>query len=420
MQTKTPLSWITDQGWTFAAILSSLIALAIGWRMFSARMVDRTQHDDGSAVEVARIWGGPLNQPQPIVEWRRADAATVELARAEIASTRVDVVLDAEYRRRGLVEFPGYEAKLKGEYRFQNPSSASTFIAFRIGLPVERSALMLSDLKLLVDGKEDPARTEYASDKIVWTGEIGGAKAATFTVEYKARGMQRFGYALGGEGQGRPITNFEMAVHVRGVNGDLDYPIGSMAPTAIEPTADGKTLVWKVDRLLTSFDVGVTLPDRHTVTRALQNLIKNAPFFYLLYAAGLVYALASIGRRARALHILGLSAAYFLYFPLATYLTVYIPWAIACLVATLGISVLVVLHASRFVGVLAAMRIAACQILFLAVPAAAYLVPQHTGLILVLAGFCALAALLQALGRASRALEGADRISAPAPQGGLT
>src|SRR5262249_52400770 len=142
-------------------------------------------------------------------------------------SSKVDVELDAQYRRRGLVEFPGYEAKLSGTYNFANPSSANAFIAFRIGLPVERSALMLSDLKLLVGGKEDPSHTEYAAEQIVWTGEVRGSETTVFTLEYRARGMQRFGYALAQEGRAspdqgpvRPVSNFEMAIRVKGVTGE--------------------------------------------------------------------------------------------------------------------------------------------------------------------------------------------------------
>jgi hypothetical protein len=410
---------LTDHITPIAAVLACAIALAAGWGLFVRRLLDRAERAQSSAGDVARIWGGPLQQPQPQIRWKRSDAATIELATGEIASTEVAVALDASYRRRGVAEYPGYEARFTGKYRFDNPSASSVSTAFAVGLPVDRSALMLSDLKLLIDGKEDP-RTEYAADRILWTGELAAGKSAIFTLEYRARGLERFGYVLSpqkaGESTGaRPVTNFVLGMTVNGAHGTLDYPVGSMAPTIVETAAGGaQHLVWKVDRVLTSFDIGVVIPDTSSVAGAYRRLIGNAPWFYLMFAGALLWSLATIGRRARTLHIIGLSGAYFLYFPLATYLVAYVPWPIASTATTLAISGLAVAHVSRFVGARASMRVALSLVFFLAVPAAAYLVPSHTGLILVLADFVALAIGLHALGITAKRWEDDDAETARA------
>ena len=59
---------------------------------------------------------------------------------------------------------------------------------------------------------------------------------------------------------------------------------------------------------------------------------------------------------------------------------------------------LMIVHAARFLGGRSAAWIAVCLVLFLAVPAAAYLIPAHTGLVLVLAGFVGVALALRQLG----------------------
>jgi hypothetical protein len=391
-----------DNALPLTVLVATTIALAIGWNLFARRMVDRTSLADASADDVARIWGGPLAQPQPKISWRRVDAATVELTAGELAKSTVDVELDAEYRRRGITEYPGYSANFSGNYGFHNPSPNPIFVAFSIGLPVDRSALMISDLVLLVDGVEDPTRTEYAQDGMSWTGEIPGSREATFTVKYRARGLQRYGYKLASAEQTRPVTKFEMNMIVRGVKGTLDFPVGAMSPTAMQDLPDGKKLSWKVDNLLSSFDVGVVLPDRGGVTRSLQKLIHAAPLFYLFYAFGLLYALSAVGRRARTMHLLALSGGYFLYFPLATYLTAYVAWPVACALALAGVSALAIAHAFRFVDLRSSIWVGLCQIFFLAVPAAAYLLPAHTGLILVIAGFLGLGLAMHAIGRAAK------------------
>ncbi|HZS36683.1 MAG TPA: hypothetical protein VFF06_07655 [Polyangia bacterium] len=404
--------FFAENSLAIGVIAAAAVALSCGWRLFAGRSLDRSERARTASLDVARIWGGPIAQPQPEVRWRRADAATVELESGELASTDVAVDLAVDYRRRGITEYPGYEAAFSGDYQFKNPAPDPAFVAFTVGLPVDRSALMLRDLRLLVDGQEDPKHTEYAPDRIAWRGRIEGARTARFTLAYRARGLGRFGYrfvadrAADGSVNTRPVTAFKLALTVHNLKGELDFPVGSMAPTAMQSSGATRVLTWDVERLLTSFDVGVVLPDRGDVAVALGHLIQNAPFFYLLYAAGLLFALSTVGRRPRALHIAGFSAAYFLYFPLATYLSAYLAWPIASSLALAGISALVIAHAHRFVGARVAGQVALVQAFFLATPAIAYLLPMHTGLILVIAGFIALGSGLHFVGRLALRLDG--------------
>ena len=78
----------------------------------------------------------------------------------------------------------------------------------------------------------------------------------------------------------------------------------------------------------------------------------------------------------------------------------------------MGVSALGTLHALRFVGRTEAAKVGLTHAFFLAVPAAAYLVPAHTGLMLVVAAFIALAAALQVVGTlAGRVREDEDQPS---------
>ena len=66
---------------------------------------------------------------------------------------------------------------------------------------------------------------------MTWTGEVPGGREVTFTVKYRARGLQRFGYALSNTASTNPVSKFEMNMILRGVPGELDYPVGAMTPT---------------------------------------------------------------------------------------------------------------------------------------------------------------------------------------------
>ncbi|MFL5318328.1 MAG: hypothetical protein ACJ790_01630 [Myxococcaceae bacterium] len=405
---KTRAAWFTENRAALGMILLCFLGLSIGWDLFAERMGDRTERADAAGGDVARIWGGPLVQPHPTVRWRRADAATVDVATGELSSTSVIVDLDAEYRRKGLTEYPGYEAAFKGDYAFKNPSTEASFVAFTVGLPTERDALMLRDVRLLVDGVEDPEHTEYAPQRIIWTGQVRGSQTAKFELAFRARGMTTFGYTFAPTRSGqdsaasKPVTAFDLVMRVKGVPGEIDFPVGTMTPTADDQAGNVRTLSWKVDRLLTSFDVGIKLPDNRGVTVAMEKLTRKAPVFYLMFGVGLLWALASVRRRARALHVLALSGAYFLFFPLATYLTAYLAWPVACAISLVGIGSLCIVHGVRFVNRNAGARIAACTGFFLAVPTIAHLIPAHTGIILIVGGFVACGIAMHVIGLAAR------------------
>jgi hypothetical protein len=406
------------------AVLGAALCLSTGWGLFSSRLASRAHRADEMGEDVARIWGGPLLQPHPVVQWRRADAATPELAPGEVASSHIDVDLAASYRRKGLTEYPGYDAKVDALYEFKNPSAGAAQVAFSVGTPNRKEAQLLTDITLQVDGKEQPEDTVYSPDRVVWTGRLEGGQVARFKLSYRARGLERFAYtfaperAEGGAATAKPVTRFTLTMRVTGARGELDRPAGWMAPTGVNPIPGGEELVWSVDRLLTSFDLGVVLPDNRGLTTALSHLIDNAPWFYLLFGGALVYALHRVGRRARAIHILGLSAGYFLYFPLASYLTAYLPWPAACALSLVGVTFLGTMHALRFIGRAEGAMVGVTHVFFLAVPAAAYLVPAHTGLLLVVSAFVALGAGLQVVGTlAGKVRE--DEPSSPLPVAGV-
>src|SRR5512140_463591 len=176
-----------------------------------------------------------------------------------------------------------------------------------------------------------------------------------------------------------------------------------MAPTAEADLPEGQILTWSVDRLLTQFDVGVILPDNMAVGRALQALTEKAPWFYLLYAGGLLFALAPVARKPRALHLIGPSTPHLL-------------WAIAAGAAFAVAGALSVVHALRFIGRRPAALVAIADVFFLALPAGAHLVPAHTGLTLVLGAVLAVAVGLHLLGMAARRIgEAPAPAEAPAP-----
>jgi hypothetical protein len=214
--------------------------------------------------------------------------------------------------------------------------------------------------------------------------------------------MERFGYALARE-DARPVTAFHLAIVVTGARGALDFPVGSMSPTLQERKGQARLLDWQVDRLLSNFDIGVVLPDDREIMRALGRLLGMAPFFFLMFAGAALFVLRALSLRAQGLHLVSLAAAFFMYFPLASYLTTYLPWPAASAGALATIGVLCSVYALRFLERREGVLTLSSLVFFLGCPAAAYLLPTHTGFILILAGVLALGVAMQLIGELTRA-----------------
>lgn len=403
------------------------VALTIGWAAFGWRLHDRERQASAEADSVSRIWGGPVAQHHPLLSFRTANAPGADFAEGVLHRTAVRADLEASYRRRGLVEYPGYEVAFDGQWTFENPQEGPIDVAFRFPLPAGSGDLMLRDLLLRVDGQLEPARTEEGTGELVWRGPMEKGQKRLFQVEYRGRGLSRFVYELGRRGSdaSRVVTagivpSFRMELTVKGARESVDLPVGSMSPTAMEEANGSQRLVWDLSRMLTSLDAGVAIPDPRRASQSLGHLLSHAPFFFVLFGLAVLHAMRNVRARVRALHLLGFAAAYFLYFPLAAYLMGYMQWSLAVGLATLSIAAMGISHAQRFMGTEVMKGVAGAELFFLAVPAAAYLLPSHTGLILVVAGLGALGLGLRVLGetaeRWDRDDDHAERLAASAPR----
>lgn len=374
-----------------------VMPLVIGWLLLASRMETRTYHAAyQQSQRVKQIWGGNLAQPMPSVRYKRSGSDVAALSRGELTATDIQVTLTMDYRKKGLIYYTGYNAAFSGTYQVHNPENEKIYLSFIFPYPTRQAEGMLQNVKLLIDGKEDTADTEYQPTLALWTGTLEPAQTIAISVHYQGRGLSQFLY---GFETGKPINKFTGQITVQGAQ-DLDYPVATM-PTTEPPTLtpEGKILRWKLDRSLTQLNIGVILPDRLNIENQLFVMSYRAPVFFVMFLLSFALILHLAGKTLHFIPVAVMSFTYFLFYPLFAYLLMYIDLTLAFLMSFFIIGLLLFNYARLLHGLTVAWGVALSYSFYLGITSVAALLPTYTGLILTLEGIALMAILMQILAR---------------------
>ena len=372
------------------------LPLLIGWFLLMIRVQTRTRFALWSQMEsVKRIWGGNLEQPMPSIRYKGFGSNVSTLNKGRIHASDISVELEMDYRKKGLVYYTGYNANFVGKYTIQNLEDEKIYLSFIFPYPMQQGEGILQNVKLLVNDEEDTENTEYQQNLALWTGLLEPEELLNVTVQYHSRGLNHFIY---GFEPGRQINNFHMTLQVSGAS-NVDYPVSTMTPTQTEATPEGTMLIWELDRSLTEFNIGVILPDKLNVAQQIAVMARRAPAFFLLFLASLCAILTLSENPLNFIRIAIICVAYFFFYPLFAYLSVYMHVGLS-FVLSFAIPGLLIFNYSRILyNIKIATAICLAYTFYLGITSLAALFPTHTGLILVIEGVVLLAVIMQVLSR---------------------
>jgi hypothetical protein len=374
-----------------------LLPLSIGWLGLAERLHTRTHKALYAQLDsVKQIWGGNLNQPMPSIRYKRFGSDVSTLSKGEVYASGITVTLEMDYRKKGLVYYTGYNAQFLGKYTLRNPENEKIYLSFIFPYPTTPGEGMLQNVKLLVGGQEDVEDTEYQPNLALWTGVLDPAQTLEITVYYNGRGLDQFQY---GFEPNKQVNSFQMTIDVRGAK-ELDYAEATMPPTEpIQETPTGKTLLWKLDRTLTQFNIGVILPDKLDIEQQLSIMALRAPVFFFLFFISIIALLRLAKEPLNLLHMGIISVAYFLFYPLFAYLIMYLDLLYA-LGLSFGILGLLIFNYARILyGAGLAFAVLIAYTFYLGITSIAALLPTYTGVILTVEGVVLIGIIMQVLSR---------------------
>ena len=380
-------------------IVAILLIFALGcagWTALGTATLVRSG-DSGLRIEpeVEALWGGDLVQEAP--SFALTIPGTERVRAAMPVRNTIDVSLTLDYRQRGLVWYPTFVCDFSGTYTVRNPETVAQKIRFHFPFPHPEGTY--DRFSFSVDGHpiDIPVRTREGVRDLL---ELEAGTTKEVRVTYRTRGLREWRYRLDRlTGRVR-----DLALTVRAVNfRDIDYPEGTFSPTeraAPSPDGAGMIMPWKADDLITSQDIGVTIPERINPGPVAARMSLFAPvslvfFFTLLATLGLVWKVD-----IHPMHYLFTTAGFFAFHLLFAYLVDHADVHLAFAISASTSLLLVTSYLAAALGTGFPWKAAATgQLFYLVLFSYTFFMKGYTGLVMTIGSVATLAVLMRVTAR---------------------
>ena len=187
----------------------------------------------------------------------------------------------------------------------------------------------------------------------------------------------------------------------------VDFPPGTMSPTARQRTGEGWELTWRFDSLLTAQRIGMDLPNRLNPGPLAARITYFAPVSLLFFVTVMVILGVLRGHSLHPMNYAFLSAAFFAFHLLLAYLVDHVSIHVSFIAASATSIVLVVTYLRLVAGArFAFVEAGLAQLVFLVLFSYAFFFDGYTGLTVTVGAILTLFVLMQLTARVdwSRAL----------------
>ena len=347
----------------------------------------------GSRVE--HLWGGPLVQNAPSLAIVEPEIAAI--IEPVVKDTRwlmpsrneIQVELQTDYRKKGLIWYPTYTCSFDGTYTVTNtdPDARKVRVHFDFpskGATYDKFAFFVGDERLLT-----PVDTNQGIDRVI---ELPAGKSKDIRITYATRGMREWRYRM--DAHVRRVQNLNLTVNTGFRN--VDYPEGSLSPDSAEKKAKGMILTWARSDLITSQDIGVVIPEKLNPGPLTSRITFFAPvclifFFVLIATINILYKVD-----IHPMHYLFVAAGFFAFHLLLAYMVGIIHIHIAFVVsAVISVSLVTSYMAGALKGRFPWKVAVAGQLFFLVLFSYSFFLKGITGLTVAIGSVVTLAVLMK-------------------------
>lgn len=395
------------------AIVVIFVGSAVAWSVLGGTIVSRTgESDTRLAKEVARLWGGQHVQvaPSAVVERPKrvleevkdakgvkageVERTVVEEAPVPLDSSRVDVSLSLDQRRKGLLWYDTYGVSLAARYRLRNPDDVARQVRVQLAFP-SREAIY-DGFAFRVNGHPAQPVRDFSAGLSARV-DLAPHEEALVELTYRSRGLGDWTYAFVQEGVAQ-VSDFTLTLDTD--FDAIDFPAGTISPTSKEKREEGWRLVWRFESLAAGQRIGVDAPNRLNPGPLAARITFFAPVGLLFFLTVMVILGVIKGRSLHPMNYFFLSAAFFAFHLLLAYLVDHVDVHVAFALAS-AVSVFLVVSYLRVVaGARSAfLEAGAAQLLFLVLFSYAFFFEGITGLAVTVGAVLTLFVLMQVTAR---------------------
>jgi len=386
------------------------------WLALGGSVVQRTGESDARlAHEVAQLWGGKHDQiapdakilrPRMVTEdVKEKDAHGVEVGRrvtrtvyddvsVPMASSRVNVRMSIDQRRKGLLWYNTYALAFTARYAFRNPDDAERSAAVHLAFP--SSEAIYDGFIFRVNGREGSPGGNLGQGVTV-TLPVPAHGEGIIELAYKSRGLGDWTYSFAPSGTVAQVHDFalELETDFRAI----DFPVGTLSPVTKSEAGPGYRLAWTFESLVTGQKIGMAPPNRLNPGPLAARITFFAPVSLLFFVTVMVILGLLQSRSLHPMNYFFLAAAFFAFHLLLAYLADQINIHAAFALAAGASVFLVATYLRRAGGARVALEGAVCQIVFLVLFSYAFFFEGLTGLTVTLGAVATLFVLMQLTAR---------------------
>ena len=406
-----------------AAILVIFMCSTLAWVVLGGTIMTRTYSLDGSLQQkVASTWGSPQTQSPPaasfvVTSFKEAESLEdgkkvvrkVEVKEEKLLAldaSRVDVQLDLEPRKKGLLWYRTYKVVFDAKYTFA-PTASPEEVMIRLPFPAAQA--LYDDLAVKVDGVPIEVTSEPASAASPGVTSVAAVRGKTMAlpgkplvvdVRYRSQGLDTWRYDFGGGATQSvaQVRDFELKMATN--FDDIDFPDNTLSPTSKRRSGRGWHLLWDYENLVSGYAVAMAMPEKLQPGPLAGRISFFAPvsLFFFFFVMLLITTLRRIDLHP--VNYFFLAAAFFAFHLLLAYLVDHIDIHVAFLISSAVSLALVVSYLRLVVGMrFAAVEAGLTQFLYLVLFSYAFFFKGFTGLTVTIGSILTLFVAMQLTGR---------------------
>jgi len=380
--------------WRLIGIIFIFVCTTIAWGILGASIMVRT--DSGYTQlnrQVEGLWGSEHYQKAPTITLKTiqkdGDKEKEVITPIELESSNVQVDLQLQHRRKGLLWYSTYDVDFDARYTFKNPLKQSAEATVIFFFPA--SASIYDAFEFRVDDTQVTPNENNGYEGINAVVEVPPGGEVPIHVAYKSRGLDRWQYSFS-DG----ITTVKN-VSLKAVTDftEYDFPPQTISPSTKTSTKNGWTLEWTFNNLVSDFDIGIQMPNKLNPGPLASRMSYFAPVSLLFFFTTLIVLGAVTNRNLHPMHYFFLGASFFSFHILFAYLVDHLLLELSFIIAALVSMALVVTYLYRAAGGRFAIWAGIAQLVFLVLFSYAFFFEGYTGLVITIGAILTLAIMMQ-------------------------
>jgi inner membrane protein CreD len=380
--------------WRLIGIIPIFVCTTIAWGILGASIMVRT--DSGYTQlnrQVEGLWGSEHYQKAPTITLKTiqkdGDKEKEVITPIELESSNVQVDLQLQHRRKGLLWYPTYDVDFDARYTFKNPLKQSAEATVIFFFPA--SASIYDAFEFRVDDTQVTPNENNGYEGINAVVEVPPGGEVPIHVAYKSRGLDRWHYSFS-DGI-TTVKNFSLKAVTDFT--EYDFPPQTISASTKTSTKNGWTLEWTFNNLVSDFDIGIQMPNKLNPGPLASRMSYFAPVSLLFFFTTLIVLGAVTNRNLHPMHYFFLGASFFSFHILFAYLVDHLLLELSFIIAALVSMALVVTYLYRAAGGRFAIWVGIAQLVFLVLFSYAFFFEGYTGLVITIGAILTLAIMMQ-------------------------